>query len=491
MIKRKGESKVMAVMTSVAWMGVMLIAAMVLRAKIKCIGRAMIPACVIAGVIGFIFMNTCGLSGTTNAEYNLVSGQMYTFLFINMGLNLAAHRESKKKQKIKSLRDLRARMGDSMASGIFGMGSFWALAYSFQAILGFGVLLLIGGFFDMDPTYGLLLPFSFAQGPGQAIAYGAEMEISGWNDAIQVGITFASAGFLCAYIFGVPFAKRGMKKGIACSKVQLSDDIARGFFEPENQDSYGKLTTYSGAIDTLTFHVALVGVCWILGQQVGKLWGLIPGYFGQLFSGLLFFNGMLVAYVLRYILGKLGLTKYLDRGTQNRMTGIATDLMVTGAFMAIDMSIVGKWIVPILVCCVLCALVTWAAIRYFGARFGGQNDFERTLGEWGTATGTNATGISLVRIVDPENETTTVAELGPANIVNVPASYFVMPAILTFAAGELSTGGLMFCLFGLMIGYLIFMAVIGCWGKKTFSMSKGEKYRDGKVYMRNGEKVDE
>ena len=482
----------MATMTAAAWMGVMFVVAMLIRAKVSFVGKAMIPACVIAGVIGFIFINTTGLAGTTNNEYNTISGQLYTFLFINMGLTLAANTgEKKKREKISGIKDLRARMGDSMASGIFGMGSFWALAYAFQALIGFGLLMLIGGYFNMDPVYGLLLPFGFAQGPGQAITYGTEMEASGWADAVQVGVTFASAGFLCAFIWGVPFAKKGIKNGVACSKVKLSDDVARGFLEPEHQDYYGRLTTYSGAIDTLTFHAALVGVSWILGQQVGKLWALIPGYFGQLFSTLLFFNGMLVAYAIRYILGKMGLTKFLDRGTQNRITGFCTDMMVCGAFMAIDLDVVGKWTVPILACCAACAVVTWVTMRYFGARFGGSNDFERTLGEWGTATGTNATGISLVRIVDPENETTTVAELGPANIVNVPASYFVMPAILGYAAGAMSTTSLMICLWGVIVGYLVFMAVVGCWGKKTFDIHKGEKYRDGKVYMRHGQPVDE
>lgn len=480
----------MAVMTAVAWIGVMFLVAMLLRAKVSFIGKAMIPACVIAGIIGFIFINLTGLSGTTNAEYNLISGQLYTFLFINMGLTLAAkHADTQKKEKIRSFRQLRSRMGDSMMSGIVGMGSFWAIAYAGQALLGFGVLSLIGGAFDMDPTYGLLLPFSFAQGPGQAITYGTQMEAAGWADAIQVGVTFASVGFLCAFLLGVPFAKKGMKKGLANSNVQLSEDVTKGFFEPDNQENYGKITTYSGAIDTMTFHIALVGLSWILGQQLGKLWAFIPGYFGQLFSTLLFFNGMLVAYAIRYLLGKTGVIKYVDRGTQNRITGFCTDMMVAGAFMAIDLDIVGKWIVPILILCVVCGGATWVAIRYFGARFGGSNDFERTLGEWGTASGTNATGISLVRIVDPENETTTAAELGPANIVNVPASYFVMPAILGYAAGGISTNAMLACLVGVLVAYLILMLSLGVWGKKTYSLSKGEKYHNGKVYRRNGEDV--
>lgn len=482
----------MPLMTAVAWVGVLLLVAMMVRAKIRFIGGAMVPACVIAGVIGFALMNTLGLPRVAYGEFNLISSQLYTFLFINMGLTVAAESGApRQREKIKSLADLRGRVGDSMLSGILGMGSFWALAYVFQALTGYGVLKLIGAYYDMDPIYGTLLSFAFAQGPGQAIIYGGQMEASGWTHAVQVGLAFASVGFLVAFIVGVPFAKRGIERGLATSKIRLGDDVARGFIAVERQESYGKITTYSGAIDTLTFHVALVGLCWILGLGIGEIWALIPGYFGQLFSQLLFFNGMLAGYGVKYVLGRIGMARYLDRGTQNRITGLCTDLMVCGAFMAINLEIVGKWIVPIATLCVVCTAITWVTIRYFGARFGGSNDFERTLGEWGTATGTNATGISLIRIVDPENETTSVAELGPANIVNVPASYFVMPAILGFAAGTITENAMVLCLAAVLVGYLVFMRLVGVWGKKTYSMRKGEKYRNGAVYMRRGEPVDE
>ena len=39
--------------------------------------------------------------------------------------------------------------------------------------------------------------------------------------------------------------------------------------------------------------------------------------------------------------------------------------------------------------------------------------------------------------------------------------------------------------------YLVFMRVVGVWGKKTFDINKGEKYQDGKCYQRMGEPVDE
>ncbi len=480
----------MSVMTAIAWIGIMFLIAMILRAKIPFLGNNLVPACLIGGVIGVILVNTVGLEGTSSADYTLISAQLYTFMFINLGFTVPEKTE-KRKEKIRSLKEFRARMGDSMMSGIVGMGSYWAIAYAFQALIGFGILVLIGQIWKMPPVYGMLIPFGFAQGPGQAVTYGTLIEKAGWPEAIQVAILFSAVGFLVAYFFGVPFAKFGIRKGIASSKVKLSKELIRGINDPDHQESYGKLTTYSGNLDVLTFHVALIGIGWILGLQIGKLWAFVPGYFGELFSKLLFFNGMLAAYAVRFLMGKLGLLIYLDRGTQVRITNASTDFMVVAAFMAINMQIVSKWIVPVLIICAVVAVVTWFTLSYFAPRFGGRNDFERLLGEWGTVTGTNATGLSLVRIVDPENQTTTAAELGPANIVNVPASYVVAPAIVAFAANEMSTGHMLIALGGTIVAYLIFMKVVGVWGPKTFDVKKGEKYKDGKVIMRDGKSVSE
>ena len=163
----------MATMTAVAWIGVMFLAAVVIRAKVKPIGNMLVPACLIGGIIGCILMNTVGLPGTTAAEYSTISGQMYTFMFINLGLTLPIPKDERTTLRGKGgIRGLRARMGRSMLSGVVGMGSYWAMAYAFQALVAFYLLKVIGGIWDMDPLYGLMAPFAFAQGPGQAITYG-------------------------------------------------------------------------------------------------------------------------------------------------------------------------------------------------------------------------------------------------------------------------------------------------------------------------------
>lgn len=74
--------------------------------------------------------------------------------------------------------------------------------------------------------------------------------------------------------------------------------------------------------------------------------------------------------------------------------------------------------------------VTFFVCFYFGKRFGGDNDFERTIGLYGTSTGTVPTGIALVRIVDPNFKTNTAVELGLTNIVMMASTWAKIPALI-------------------------------------------------------------
>lgn len=39
-------------------------------------------------------------------------------------------------------------------------------------------------------------------------------------------------------------------------------------------------------------------------------------------------------------------------------------------------------------------------------------------------------------MVDPDRKTSVLEEMGPINAVNVPACYVVMPAIISYSAGQ-------------------------------------------------------
>ena len=93
------------------------------------------------------------------------------------------------------------------------MGIVWCILYTLTAILGVIIVALIGKTVNMDSMYGILIPFAFCQGPGQASTYGRIFEqLYGYQNAEMVALTFAIIGFLVAFLIGVPLAKYGLKK---------------------------------------------------------------------------------------------------------------------------------------------------------------------------------------------------------------------------------------------------------------------------------------
>ena len=122
---------------------------------------------------------------------------------------------------------------------------------------------------------------------------------------------------------------------------------------------------------------------------------------------------------------------------------------------------------PIIVISIAITVLTAAVCFFFGKRFGGSNDFERTLGLYGTCTGTVASGISLVRIVDPEFKTTTALELGMMNLVML-LSTPVYILLLGMASGEVGKTVLAVSLSALVVIYVVLLRVFKAFGKRTY-----------------------
>ncbi len=432
-----------------------------LRAKVPFLRNMLVPASVIAGIIGLVVMNAASALkldlGTDGNMYTEIVNHLFTISFISISLTGSG--------------DKGKGTAKNIFKGALGMGMVWNLLYALTPLLGIGLIALIGGAFDMDPVYGSLIPFAFAQGPGQAAAYGTIFESHGWENAAMVGVTFAAIGFVVAFLVGIPAAKMGIARGIAKNASKLDETILRGYYKEEEQTAVTKKdTTCNSNIETLTFHFAVIGLCYVLALGVAWVFSFVPGI-GASLSGMMFMNGMIAAYIVKAIMKKLKISYLLDDGLQSKITGWTTDYLVVCAFMAVSFSVIGKWMAPILIEGVVITAVTFFVCFYFGQRFGGENDFERTLGLYGTSTGTVPTGIALVRIVDPNFKTNTAVELGLTNIIMM-ASTPVVIIMTLYAQGDLSS--LYTCL-GLALCVIIYLVVIKltkCWGKKSFSWKK-------------------
>lgn len=430
-----------------------------LRAKIPFLRNMLVPASVIAGIIGVVFMNLVshfGINiGTDSDMYTEIVNNLFTISFISICLTGASNNKDNTAKNI--------------FKGALGMGTVWCLLYALTPLAGMLIIGAIGRGFDMPTIYGSMIPYAFTQGPGQAAAYGSLYESFGWENAAMVGVAFAAIGFVVAFLVGVPAAKLGISRGIAKNCGEIDQSILKGYLKKEEQTNYMvKDTTCNSNIETLTFHFAIIGLCYIFAIGISKILGLLPGFLGTSMSGLMFMNGMFAAYIVKFLMKKLKLDFLLEDTLQTKITGWTADYLVVCAFMAVGFNIIGQWIVPILVEAVIITIITFLVCFYFGKRIGGNSDFERTLGLYGTCTGTVPSGIALVRIVDPEFRTSTAVELGLMNLVMM-LSTPVYLVLLAMASNTISVQITMAALAVLCIIYLIILKATRCWKKPTYT----------------------
>lgn len=166
---------------------IMICIGMIIRTKVPFIRRMIVPASVIAGLLGLILMNTGLITSTDSAMYVNIVSFLFTITFISIGLTSNPKSNSSSSS---------SSVGKGIAIGSLGLGFLWNVLYALTPAVGAILILGIGGFFGMDPVYGLLIPFAFAQGPGQSAVFGGIMEQQyGIVNAATVGITFAALDF--------------------------------------------------------------------------------------------------------------------------------------------------------------------------------------------------------------------------------------------------------------------------------------------------------
>ena len=392
-------------------MAIFLLIGIYLRAKIKFLQNFLIPSCIIGGVIGMIVLNLDILP----FKADIFEAFVYHFFIISfISIGLTYNRENDgQKDKTKS-----------MLKGATWMAMIEGVSISLQAIIGCLFVMLFGIFgVKLFPTFGLFIPLGFTEGPGQALSFGQVWETQyGFEHASTIGLTFAGIGFLVAFFVGIPLIRWGVKKGLPVEKPKaLPDDLLKGIIsDGQEREQAGELTTHSGNVETLAFHMALVGLVYILAYFFTMALVKItsPNISKSLF-GFFFFFGLFIAILVRTVMNKLGIRHMIDPGIQRRITGWAVDFLLIGTIMAIQLVVVWQYIVPIAAMSIVAAVITTCAILYLGKRIDTLN-FERTMTIFGTCTGTVSTGLLLLRVIDPEFRTPVALEIGLMNVVVVP-----------------------------------------------------------------------
>lgn len=444
------------------WLSVMIVLGSFLRYKVKFLQNMLIPSSAIGGILGFILINVGVIHVPTGLLQTFVA-QLFIISFISIGLTGTGSHNNSSLNKQKA--------GSSLTKGVIWFAVAWGLFVNLQALVGMLTLKGMNIFGEfMDPMYGILLPFGFSMGTGQAIAYGSVAEEIGFTNAASVAITFAVVGYVFATFVGIPLARYGIRKGLAKNSEKISENILKGVMDKNDRQALGNLTFHSSNLETLAFHIAIIGAVYLIAYySMNWLSQVLPSNLASFIMGSLFIFGVLWGMIFSSTTKKLKIDHLFSVDLQKSITGWTVDVMIVASFMSISLTSIQQFIVPIIFVTAIGGLVTTVACFFIGQRMGSNYDFERSISFYGMVTGQVPNSLLLLRIVDPRFKTPPILEIALYNSLLPLTMTQIFLGIAPIIWGW-SVGQSMLFFAGSSIIYLILFKVFKIWGPKTFSM---------------------
>ncbi len=400
-----------------------LLAAHMLKRSIPLLQASLIPASVLGGGMLIVLAGIYKvITGDIMFDTNFFGGhgtatlEMITYHCLALGFIGATFKSSE------------GKLTKKRSTEIFNTGMTTVCTYLLQAIIGFGITIVASLLMDdFFAAAGVLLPFGYGQGTGQALNYGGIFENEhGFVDGKVFGLTIAAMGFLSASIGGVihlnVLKRRGVIKRTSTEEGSIMSEQVQGDNEVPMQES----------MDKLTIQMALITVAYMIAYVLMSVLGsLLPGMRSVIF-GFNFLLGVLAATMTKGVINLLRKKKIIHRQYINdflmtRISNCAYDIMVVAGIAAIRLSALEDYWGIILILGVAGLISTYIYNRIVAKTLYPEYTEEQFLAMYGMLTGTASTGVILLREIDGEFKT-------PAsdNMVyqNFPAIVFGFPMMI-------------------------------------------------------------
>lgn len=398
----------------------------VIKKTIPFMRKSLIPVSVIGGLILLIIAEVYkAITGKPFFNAGVFGGNGYEVLEIItyhcLALGFIASTLKTSNSKV-----TKKRVGE-----VFNAGVTTVSTYLIQAIFGLAITMIAALIIvDFFPAAGVLLPFGYGQGTGQALNYGAIYENMGFTGGRSFGLTIAAFGFLSASIGGVihlAIIKRRGKLPLREKTRALNTEQIEG----ENEISM------QGSIDKLTIQLALIVISYAIAYGLMYLLSLaLPGMTDTIY-GFNFLLGVIGAVLVKTVFKffrKKNIVKkeYTNNFLLTRTSNLFYDIMVVAGIAAIRLSELENYWGVIIILGVVGLIVTYVYNRIVAKKLFKDYAEEQFLAMYGMLTGTAATGVILLREVDGEFKTPAADNLVYQTL---PAIAFGFPIMLlaTFA----------------------------------------------------------
>ena len=373
----------------------------VLKKAIPFLRNSLIPTSVLAGVLLLIVASVYkAITGDVMFDTVVFGGkgtetlEIITYHTLALGFIASAFKTTNSKLT-------KQRTGEIINTGVTTVAT-----YLIQGIVGLVITIIaasvLTGFFA---AAGVLLPFGYGQGTGQALNYGNLYEMDyGFVGGRSFGLTIAALGFLSASIGGVIHLNIMKKRGKLVLSKRRDGSLHTDEVESDNE------IPMQESIDKFTVQVALIVVSYIGTYLLMYLLGnLLPGMRSVIY-GFNFLLGVLVGTLVKLLLNflykkKIVKKKYTNNFLMTRACNFFFDIMVVAGIAAIRLDLLEKYWGVIAILGVVGAVITYVYNRIVAKTLFPDYYEEQFLAMYGMLTGTASTGIILLREVDGEFRT--------------------------------------------------------------------------------------
>jgi ESS family glutamate:Na+ symporter len=437
-----------AILVDLIVISLFLVLGTVLRAKISIFQRFIIPASVIGGIIGLIMgRNVLGIIPISDFYSQLANvgiDVVFAGLFIG--------------RVIPGFRELGKTAGAQTAFAYFnGFG---------QIAIGLAVVILFGAIgTQLNPMFGLQLIVGFQGGVGVGTAVAPMVGKLGWSatKAAAIGETFGVIGLVLSVMIGVVIVNIGTARNFTVKKFQEGEHHVDSvtFLPDEERKSIGKEITSPEAGSSLVFNFGIMGLAILCGHLIhfGIVTAAPPLEFLPKFPFALI-GGLIVQSIMQ----RSRLDSYIDKGTVDSISGFALDTLIIASLMAIDLSVVVTYALPLTVMIIAGLVFNFWQVKWMGPRILPGAWFEKSVCEFAQSTGSTPQAMLLLRMMDPRLNT------GAAEAFALKMFFFspvMFPMTMILMPFIVSKGPALFLLiYVALMAFVLLICRLTCWQKR-------------------------
>lgn len=331
--------------------------------------------------------------------------------------------------------------------------------YGMQMCLGAGLGAALALLWPGLPLgWGSMGVFAFQGGHGNAGAAGQTYTELGIPENLSIGMVLATFGLIVAMLAGMIMVNVGVRRGWSkfVRDPQKQPSWYYGGALPEDKRSpIGQTVTSSISINHLALQAGWLLTAVFAGRMLIQLVGLVwdgVSVLPTVIQGIL--GGAIVWNAARLV----KLEHFIDVKFIHQMSGFLLEVVVLTAMATLDLELISTFIIPIVVYTLICSSVT-LMIAFGGCKlFCREEWFEKALMAYGVGTGNTATGLALVRAVDPDSQSSAPDNHGVYSAVMCWKEAFagLVPVWMMTGLGMTMGVGAIMCAVCLGVGFVLF-----------------------------------